>query len=98
MSTFVKLLLKNAYKLSSGLLVVALLALLSACASSPDDLPDGARKRFKAIDKNGDERITYSEFRDHYRRKPEIGVRKRFDRYDKNGDGIVTVDEVQETL
>jgi len=75
--------------------VAALCAVLSVCASTPEELPEGRIKdRFEAFDTNGDGMITWKEFRSKTRKTPQRQARQRFNRYDLDRDGIIKKEEV----
>ncbi|MDY6971776.1 MAG: hypothetical protein SV775_05550 [Thermodesulfobacteriota bacterium] len=75
--------------------LVASCAVIHACASTSEDLPEGRMKQnFEACDTNGDDMITWKEFRSRNSRMPKRKARKQFNRYDLDKDGIIKVEEV----
>ncbi|MFV0444619.1 MAG: EF-hand domain-containing protein [Planctomycetaceae bacterium] len=82
--------------LIAGLTALSLFAGLSALpASAADDKPKATpEEQFKKMDKNGDSKLSFDEFKGKRTEEEKVAMAKKaFERKDKNKDGFLTLEE-----
>jgi len=78
--------------LFAGLAALSLFAGAFACPTSADDKPKPTpEERFKKLDKDGDGKLTFAEFKG--KQTDEEKAKKAFDAKDANKDGSLTLEE-----
>ena len=79
-------------KLFAGLAALSLFAGVLTCPTTADDKPKPTpEERFKRLDKDGDGKLTFAEFKG--RQADEEKAKKAFDAKDKNKDGFLDLEE-----